>query len=334
MKRLTSGLLLVLALGLLWLGAVDLGSRFQRSPSLILAHNMDTQHPVHQALLRFAERVNQGTRGRIRVAVYPNGQLGNEREVIELLQLGAVALTKVSSLSLETFAPGYAVLNLPFLFRDRDHFFASLDGPVGEEILAQGVSRRFRGLAYYDAGARSFYAQKPILRPQDLKGLKMRVMSSPTAIEMMQRLGGSPTPMAFGELYTGLQQRVIDGAENNLVILVQNRHGEVAKHYSLDEHIMAPDVLIVSETLWQRLSPADRDVFRAAARDSALYQRQLWQDLTRKLAVQAEKMGVIFHHPDKAPFIALARPLQDAFGVTHPELRHLVDAIRREQERP
>ena len=299
----------------------------QQRQTLILAHNLDVTHPVHLGLVDFARRVNQESGGQLRVEVYPNGQLGSEREVLEQLQLGAVAFTKVSSLSLESFSPLFGVLNAPYVFRDQTHAYRVLDGPVGQELLEAAVEQRIRGLTYYNSGTRSFYADRPILRPEDLAGLKLRVMGSQTAIRMTELLGGSPAPMAYGEIYTAMQQHVIDGAENNLTALTLSRHGEIAKHYSEDEHICAPDVLVVSTAVWARLSPAQRELVARAAEQSKLVQRRLWDEAMADHRAQAAAMGVEFHRVDKSLFAQRVRPLIEEMKARGPDYRRLLEAI-------
>lgn len=319
-----------LALALLWGLAAFAGGR-NAARQIVLAHNLDEKHPVHLGMLHFAKTLATSSQGRYQVQIFANGQLGSEREVIELLQLGAVGLTKVSSLSLEAFVPAYGVINLPYIFRDRSHYFKVLDGPIGQQIHSLGAPKQFRGLTYYDAGARNFYAHKPILTPADLKGLKMRVMGSQTAIRMLQLLGGSPTPTAYGEIYTALQQGVIDGAENNITAVTLTRHGEVAKHYSQDEHIMAPDILMVSEKLWQSLPPADQQLFKQAADASGHYQRKVWQELTQELEKQAQQeLLVKFYSPDKAPFVAQVQALHSERAAENPLFADLIRRIKAE----
>lgn len=175
-----------------------------------LAHGLDTSHPVHKAMLIMAANLEEISGGKMGIDVYPNQQLGSERECLELLQIGSLDMTKVSVGVLENFAPRMKVLGLPFLFRDRQHSFNVLDGPLGQELLDEGQKYWLKGLGYYDAGSRSFYTkEKPIHRPEDLVGQKIRVMESITAMNMVRTLGGSPTPISWGELYTSLQQGVI-----------------------------------------------------------------------------------------------------------------------------
>lgn len=293
-----------------------------------LAHNLATEHPVHLGMEYFAKRLFVSSQGKMKVTIFPNGQIGTEKAVLELVQLGAISMTKVSSLSLESFSPLVGILNLPFLFRDRDHHFSVLDSEVGEVILSAGASQNLRGLTYYDAGDRSFYASKPIRTPSDVVGLKIRVMENRTAIRMMQLLGGSPTPMPYGEVYTALQQGVIDGAENNLTALTVNRHGEVSKYYSLVQHIFAPDILVVSERIWNDLNPEEAQLIKNAAEESKVFQRKLWEkNLIAYRKEAEEKMGVEFIIPQREGFIELVKPLHEEFEKRGPQYLELIRSI-------
>jgi tripartite ATP-independent transporter DctP family solute receptor len=295
----------------------------------LLAHNLAPEHPVHLGMELFAKELLEKSDGRMRVTIYPNGQIGTEKEVLELVQLGAITMTKVSTLSLESFSPLIGILNLPFLFRDRAHYFAVLDSTVGEELLVSSVPQRLRGITYYDAGDRSFYAAKPIMTPDDVVGLKIRVMENATAIRMMQLLGGSPTPMPYGEVYTALQQGVIDGAENNLSALTVNRHGEVSKHYSLVQHIFAPDVLVLSEAAWQSLDTQDQVIVREAAEASKVYQRELWAQKMEQYRKEAtEKLQVKIHTPDRRPFMDKVAPLHSEFAQKGEDYERIMGAIK------
>jgi len=178
-----------------------------------LAHGLDPNHPVHQAMVLMARRVGEQSGGTMRIDIYPSQQLGTERELLELLQLGSIGITKVSSAVLEGFAPAYRVLSIPYLFRDRDHRFRVLEGSIGKRLLLAGEPFWLRGLAFYDAGSRSFYTKdRPIRSPADLQGLKIRTLESATQVDMVNELGGSATPISWGEIYTSLQQGVVDEA--------------------------------------------------------------------------------------------------------------------------
>ncbi|HMO84581.1 MAG TPA: TRAP transporter substrate-binding protein, partial [Lacipirellulaceae bacterium] len=223
---------------------------------LKLGHGLDQNHPVHRAIVFMAERVREKSGGSVEVQVFPNGQLGSETESLEQLQRGALAMTKTSTAPLESFVPEMAIFGVPYAFRDADHCWQVLHGEIGHELLDAASAHGLKGLCYYDAGARSFYTlNTPINEPKDLRGLKIRVQQSRTSMEMAQALGASPTPVDFGELYTALQSRMVDGAENNLPSFFSSRHFEVCKHYALNEHTRVPDVLLVSKKVWDRLSP-------------------------------------------------------------------------------
>lgn len=268
-----------------------------------LAHGLDVTHSVHRAMVRMGADLDSLSRGLLKLEIYPNQQLGSEREVLELLQIGTLDMTKVSVATLENFAPKTRILGLPYLFADRRHAYAVLDGPIGQELLDDGLHYWLKGLGFYDAGYRSFYSMhKPIDSPEDLKGLKVRVMESVTAINMIRSMGGAPTPISWGELYTSLQQGVVDAAENNPPSFYLARHYEVCKYYSLDEHTFSPDVLIAGTRFWETLTEQEQGWIRQAAQRSIAYQRQLWAEAEEEALREVEKAGVTISHPDKKPF--------------------------------
>lgn len=284
---------------------------------LKLGHGLDVGHPVHLAMERMAERMAELSDGTVKIQISPNGQLGTETECIELLQRGALALTKTSTAPLESFLPEMAVFGVPYVFLDAEHCWRALDSEIGAELLAAGESSGVIGLCWYDAGARSFYTKStPILTPDDLQGLKIRVQNSQTALQTIQALGGSPTPMNFGELYTGLQQGLVDGAENNPPSFHFSRHYEVCKHYCLDEHTLVPDVLLMSTVWWERLTPEAQGWLRQAAKESSQWQRQAWEEETAESIAAVEAAGVTIHYPDKAEFVERVKPMHAAYEGT------------------
>lgn len=293
---------------------------------LKLAHVLDQAHPVHVAMEFMAKDLAERSSGRLSIEVFPNGQLGSETESIEQVQRGALAMVKTSAAPLEGFIPEMALFGMPYLFRDEDHYWKVLSGPLGEALLASGASVGLKGLCYYDSGARSFYTREtPILNPADLDGLKIRVVRSKTAMETISSLGAAPTPIPWGELYTGLQQGVVDGAENNAPSLQTSRHYEVTKHYSLDEHTRVPDIIAFSEKIWKSLSPEEKRWVSEAAAASVTFQRKLWKEQTIEAMKMLEKAGVTIHHPDKAAFAKAVEPLYAKLG---PELKIWVEKIR------
>lgn len=284
---------------------------------LKLAHVLDQSHPVHAAMELLARRVGELSNGTLTVQVFPNGQLGSEPETIEQLQRGAVAIVKTSAAAMEGFVPDMAVFGLPYLFRDDAHYWRVLNGPIGRELLAAGAAAGMHGLCYYDSGSRSFYTvRSPILTPADVRERKLRVLPSKMARDLIVQLGGGPTPIPFGELYTALQQSMVDGAENNPPSFHTSRHYEVARHYSLDEHTRVPDVVIFSQRIWEGLTPAARAWLTQAAAESVEFQRKLWIEKTAEALAAVEQAGVKIYRPDKQPFIDATAPLYRQFDGT------------------
>lgn len=310
------------------------GCSGQRSVTVIkLAHTLDPAHPVHQAMAYFGERLAVKSGGTMRADLYPGGQLGSERECIELLQLGGLGMTKVSSSGLEGFAPEYRVLGLPYLFRDDAHRWAALNGDVGREILLASEKRFLRGLCYYDAGTRNFYTvNRRVEKPEDLAGLKIRVQESQIALRLVRALGAAATPIAFAELYTALQQGVVDGAENNPPSFHYSRHYELCKFYTIDEHSAVPDVLLISTHLWNNFTPQQKIWVQEAADESALRQRELWAGATAASLAAVRKAGVEIITPDKTPFRARVAALQGEIAREQPKIGAL--ARRIEEVRP
>jgi len=275
----------------------------QNEKTIKLAHGLDTNHPVHKAMIRMGEELDKNSKGKLKLEIYPNQQLGSERQCLELLQIGSLDMTKVSAAVMENFSPDMKVFGLPFIFKDREHTFNVLDGTIGKELLDGGQKYWLKGLGYYDAGSRSFYTkEKTVETPKDLEGLKIRVMESVTAMRMVTSLGGSPTPISSGELYTALQQGVVDGAENNPPTFYLSRHYEVCKYFSLDEHTTIPDVLIISTHLWETLSAQEKEWLQSAVDVSVEYQRKLWAKAELEALKAVKKAGVTVVKPDKTMF--------------------------------
>lgn len=314
-----------LFLGLLFLGC----GQFNSIRTIKIAHGLDSNHPVHLAMLKMGKDLDSLSKGSLKVRIYPNQQLGSERECLELLQLGALDMTKVSVGVFENFAPNTRILGLPYLFRDKGHTFNVLDGPIGQRLLNEGEKYRLKGLCFYDAGSRSFYTKdRPIKTPDDLKGLKIRVMESATAIDMVKRFGGTPTPISAGELYTALQQGVVDGAENNPPVFYLSRQYEVCKYFSLDEHTVIPDMLVAGTHLWKELTEKQKSWLQEAVNTSVVYQRELWAT-SEKAAIEAvKKAGVEVIHLKKAPFSKKVEAMYDDYKTTDPEAFKLIQQIK------
>lgn len=281
---------------------------------LKLGHGLNVDHPVHKGMVFMAERVKEKSAGQLEVEIYPSQQLGSERQCLELLQIGSLAMTKVSAAVYENFAPESKVMSLPYIFKDRKHVYRVLDGPLGKEMLLQGEDFWLRGLAYFDAGQRSFYTKdRPVRQPQDLEGLKIRVQESVTAMNLVRSLGGAPTPISWGELYTALQQGVVDGAENNPPSFYTSRHYEVCKFYSLNEHTAVPDLLIIGTVAWNRLSTQEQKWLQEAADEAVVFQRKLWQEAEAEALRAVEKAGVEIIRPDKTLFADKTKQMLENF---------------------
>jgi len=279
-----------------------------------LAHGLDPSHSVHKAMEFMAEYVFEKSQGEMRIDIYPSEQLGSERECLELLQIGSLGMTKVSCSVLEGFVPSMSVLSLPFIFRDEAHKFKVLEGEVGRELLLDGEEFWLRGLCFFDAGSRSFYTKdKPILKPSDLEGMKIRTQESPTSMKMVTALGGSPTPISWGELYSALQQGVVDGAENNPPSFFLSRHYEVCKYYSLDEHTSVPDILLISTKIWEDLTPDLQKILQEAADQALQVQKVLWKKSSEHALEQVRQAGIEILYPDKKVFAEKIESLYEEY---------------------
>ncbi len=296
---------------------------------LRLGHGLDSSHPVHKGMERFAEQVDELSDGKMKIEIYPSEQLGSEREMIEMLQIGSLDMSKVSAAVLGGFSPLYKVLSVPYLFRDRQHRFQVLDSSVGDSLRLAPVKYGFRAIGFYDAGFRSFYTNgKPIRKPSDLEGMKVRVMESNTAIKTVQALGGSPTPIAWGELYSALQQGVVDGAENNPPTFMLANHYQVTEYFSLDEHSAIPDVVIISEETWQKLSEEEKEIVEKAFERSEEYQKKLWKKATEEALAKVKEAGIEVIRPDKEPFREKVQPVYESFK-DRPRLYSMIQKIQR-----
>ena len=298
---------------------------------LRLGHGLDVTHSVHLAMLHIDETLQELSEGKMRLQIYPNQQLGSERECLELLQIGSLDMTKVSAAVMENFVPQLRIYSLPFLFENKNHYYKTLDGSTGKALLNKGERYWLKGLAYYDSGSRSFYSrEKPIALPDDLNGMKIRVMESVSAMQMIRELGGSPTPISWGELYTALQQGVVDAAENNPPSFYLSRHYEVCKYYSIDEHTMIPDMLMISTHSWNRLNKNEQDWLMEAVKRSVPYQRELWVKSENEALNAVIEAGVQVTYPDKKSFQKRTKVLYEAFG-EKPEMAQLIQKIQNEK---
>ncbi|WP_395258743.1 TRAP transporter substrate-binding protein [Halalkalibaculum sp. DA3122] len=321
-------LLFSMALLLFW-GCSRSDTATDRSKTLIMAHAMHLEHPVSKAMAYMDERVEEISDGRLKIEMYPNQQLGSERELLELVQIGTVGMTKISGAALGKIVPAVTIFSLPYLFRNEAHLKAVQNAPIGQEILQRGAEYGLKGLTYYDAGFRSFYTvEKPVREPADLNGMKIRVQESQMAIQTMQALGASPTPLAYGELYTALQSGVVDGAENNPPSFHTARHYEVCNYYSLDQHTSVPDFLVISTNVWIDLTDQEKKWLSQAVEESAARQEVLWDEAVEEAMNIVTEAGVEIIRPDKGPFQEAVQPVYDRYAQQNPELYKMVEQIR------
>ena len=301
----------------------------QEAIHLRAADVQEAGYPTVRGMQSMAEALDEETGGRIRLKIYPGAQLGDERDMLEMTIFGGIDISRTSIAPLNSIVPETGVYSLPFLFRSTEHMRRVLDGPIGDEVLAALEPHGLVGLTYYDAGARSMYNNlRPIHSPADIEGMKIRVMNSEIFVDMISVLGGNATPMGFGQVYESLALGTIEGAENNWPSFESSRHFEVAPHYSVTQHVMVPEVLVMSRYRWRKLSPQDQALIRRTARESVQVMRKLWDErvtISRNAMVEA---GVqIVDDIDKQPFMDAMQPLYDQY-LEDPVLKDLVERIR------
>ena len=319
-KRWLAGAALAIALAVAGSSA---GAREFRAADI-----QEESYPTVQALRYMDQLVAERTNGRHRIRVFHSRQLGEESQTIEQTRVGAIDMNRINVGAIGNFAPVLNVLALPFLFRSIDHLYKVVDGPLGEDILAAIEPSGFVGLAFYDSGARSIYTSTtPVRSLADLKGLRLRVQQSELMDKMVTALGAEPIGLAFGQVLTALQTKLVDGAENNWPSFVSTGHYKVAPYYTVTEHTMSPEVLIMSRRAWADLSAEDRGIFRDAARQSSKFMREQWRDWEKRSEKQAIESGVtVISGIDRKPFEDATRPLRDALRAD-PRFRSLIERI-------
>ncbi len=289
------------------------------------ADDQPEDYPTVMGLKQMAKLLDERTQGRIKMQVYAGAQLGGEKETIEMTQMGTIAINRVNAAPLASFSSQMGVFSMPFLFRDAPHLWKVLDGDIGKGMLKGLESSNLIGLTYYDSGARSFYTKsKAINSPADAKGQKIRVQQSKIFVDAVNTLGASATAMGYGDVYSGLQTGVIDGAENNPPSLWTMKHYEVCKYFALDEHAMVPEVVMMSKKVWDTLTPEDQKIVMQAAVDSSVFQKQAWADFTAKALTELKDKGVIISNPDKEPFRKAVEPLY----ANYPEYKDIISQIK------
>jgi tripartite ATP-independent transporter DctP family solute receptor len=288
-------------------------------------------YPTTKAVQYMGDLLKERSGGKLGVKVFPNAALGQERDAIEQLKIGGLDMMRINVAPLNNIVPETIVPALPFLFRSEDHMHAVLDGPVGDEILAAMEEQGMVGLAFYDSGARSMYATQPIKTLSDIQHRKIRVQQSDLFVAMVEALGANPTPMPYGEVYTALKTGLVDAAENNFPSYESSRHFEAAPYYAQTEHSMAPEVLVFSKVIWDRLDEEDQKMVRQAAKDSVPHMRKLWDEREAKSRQVVEAGGAkIAPIEDKQVWVDAMKPVYERFANT-PELQKLVERVQADQ---
>lgn len=296
-----------------------------------IGHNQSTNHPTHIGLTAFADYINENLGDKYKVEVYPSELLGSQTEMVQLTQTGAIDFVVASNAILETFSSNYQIFNLPYLFSSAEAYHAAMDDPnVTDSIFLTTEQAGFIAVTWLDAGTRNFYTiDKPINTPADLKGLKIRVQQSPTNVTMMELLGGTATPMGFGDVYTALQSAIINGAENNELALTDNGHGDVCKYYSYDMHQMVPDIVLANYDFLNDLPADERAIFDEGFKIINSVQREAWTSAVEAAKEKAQnEQGVQFIYPDTAPFQEAVMPLHESVLESSPELQPIYDLIQ------
>jgi tripartite ATP-independent transporter DctP family solute receptor len=277
-------------------------------------------YPTVEAIVRMGAKLEKATNGHLTLQMYPQMQLGGEKEMIEQAQVGALQIARISVGALGPVIDELNVFNMPFIFRDEQHMRKVIDGPIGSELLekiSSNPNTRLIALGWMDAGTRNVYSNKSVTKPADLKGMKVRMMGNPIFVETMNAMGGNGVAMGFNELYSAMQTGVVDGAENNEPTVLAQNHYQVAKVYSLTGHLIIPEMFVFSKVSWDKLSKDDQALIRKLSREAQFEQRKLWDEKTAKATEELKAKGVRFVPADKAAFFKATQPVRDKYGAKY-----------------
>ena len=319
-------LMLVLCL-LLVISSAAVLTASEKSFFLTLAHNLAEDHAVHIAMMAWADAVNEKSDGSITINIIPNGQLGSEADCVSQIQAGQLEMTKVSAGTLANFAPAWNCVSVPYVFRDKAHLYNVMNGEIGKDLYKLTEKDNFIGVAWLESGTRCFYtANNAIRKPADLKGLKIRTMDSQMAIDMMNAFGGSATVMGYSDIYTGMQQGVIDGAENNITAL--RDHADVTKFYCYDEHTMIPDVIVISSKVWNDMSDNQKKIMNETALAMIENYKTLWANFEEEVKAQVAGKVEYVTDVDKTAFQEAVKPVYETLKKSEPETFKFVERIQ------
>lgn len=331
LKRIASGLLCVCMVTVLMTGCGSSSDASSQKRIIRVALSQSEEHPEYKGMEAFKEYVEEKLGDKYEVQLYPNELLGGQTKAIELTQTGAIDFTVAGTPNLEIFADVYEVFSMPYLFTSEEAYFAAMnDTEYMNTVYTSTEETGLQVVTWYNVGTRNFYAKEKIETPDDLKGLKIRVQQSPASIKMANAFGAAASPMSFGEVYTAIQQGVIDGAENNELALTDNKHGEVAKYFTYSKHQMIPDVLIANYKLLGEMSDEDRTVFEEAARISTEVELEAWEeDVAAAKKTAQEEMNVTFIEPDIEIFKDKVKDVQEEMLEDNPNTRDLYEHIQK-----
>ena len=333
-KRIVSTILCTGMVAVLAAGCGNSSGTGAKKRIIRVALSQSEEHPEYKGLVKFKDYIESELGDKYEVQIFPNELLGGQTKAIELTQTGAVDFTVAGTPNLEIFADVYEVFSMPYLFTSEEAYFAAMnDTDYMNKVYASTEDTGLQVVTWYNVGTRNFYAKKPINTPDDMKGMKIRVQQSPASIKMAKALGAAASPMSFGEVYTAIQQGVIDGAENNELALTDNKHGEVAKYFTYSKHQMIPDVLIANYKFLNGLSDSDRKVFEKAAQISTDTELTEWDKDVKAAKKTAEKdMGVTFIEPDINEFKDKVKNVQEEMLEDNSNIRDLYDHIQKYNE--
>jgi tripartite ATP-independent transporter DctP family solute receptor len=280
-------------------------------------------YPTVEAIQRMGKKLEAATNGRISIQMFPSMQLGGEKEMIEQAQVGALQIARISVGAMGPVVDDLNVFNMPFIFRDEKHMRKVIDGPIGQDLLdrtSNAPTSRLIVLGWMDAGTRNVYSNKPVTKPADLKGMKIRMMGNPIFVETMNAMGGNGVAMGFNELYSALQTGVVDGAENNPPTVLAQNHYQVSKVYSLTGHLIIPEIFVFSKKNWETLSKDDQAMLRKFSRETQMEQRELWDKMVGEAETKLKAAGVQFVEADKPAFYKVTQPIRDKYGAKYAAL--------------
>lgn len=301
---------------------------YEKDANIIrVSFNQNTEHPQYLAMKRFGEKFEKATNGRYKIKIYPNGVLGSQNNTVEFIRTGALQMAIVPSSSPEGYDKDFGIVGAPYLYQDIEHMSRAVQAGVYDELFNSTDKYNFRVLTIYTAGERNVYAKKPIDNIEDLKGMIIRVNDSPTYIEMTKLMGGNGAVMSQSEVYTALQQGVIDAAENSELVFNDFKHYEVSPYYAYTKHIVHPDVVLASTEFLDSLSEEDKEIFYRLIKESSKYEFDLFKEKIKEAKVEIEKHGTKFTYPDVEKLRSQVRPLTERIANQSKVTRKIYDDI-------